>query len=887
MAYEVFPWVWIGLRRQLDTLGGSSSLRPTRIPSPNLADPAMLNTTTWLLRSAWYLAQLAVVVLVGRDVSAAEVAGPISVAQVSEPAAGDAGESAVNVASSVKYRCDPAPNYWGWKGPQHGDQGQLTDGKIVELWHTASGPFYELPSSMGWTAMPPVVVFDLGEPRAISGIGIHSLLSIWGPWWPEKIAVLVSDNNRDFYLAVPELSVAHEQLDPPLDDATVQAAIDRVLVNQGLQATTHWFRQRGWKAHGRYVALIMAFPPDTGVIMVDEIQIYGGPLGEKLAARPRQVFSEGSGGQRSYQLYRAVNQRLSRDVAALRRKIERASLAAAERQRLSEKLAALDARRVDVPVRSTADFRAVFPLSELHAELFALHAELWRAQGAPRLHVWKTHRWDPLGPLAQPDGSAGPLDVTMAGNSVRSRVLNLSNAGEQAALIEIELEDLPATHIDVSEVSLVDTQAFEPVATALTPARQVDRTYRTTVAAGMTRQLWLRFSSGALPPGRYQGAVVLTGAAETNGSVRCPVSLEVLPLRLPDRGSLHVGGWDYARPGSYQVTEENLDAYLAVLKKYGVNTTWAGDPFGYGKYDKRGNLIEPPSRATAEQWLGNWPAARLYCAVFFKILPLDTPQRAARYEAWARDWSSYLQGRGIAADRVALLIRDEPTTEAELQIILETGRAIKQGEPRFKIWNDIHFPDPTRAPAILDDVMRQACDIQCFNTHHYLNLPETTGAFIQQQSRDGLQWWTYTGGGSHRLTDPYVAWLLRFWFCFDKGLTGAHFWAFGDGRGGFSWNEYFNGGPSYSPLYLDPTGVTVSKSMEALREGAQDYELLTLWETEAKRRGDPTAVTQLRDEVRRVLEVHTLDKWLWKRPKDRSVADTVRVKVLRALSERP
>ena len=59
-----------------------------------------------------------------------------------------------------------------------------------------------------------------------------------------------------------------------------------------------------------------------------------------------------------------------------------------------------------------------------------------------------------------------------------------------------------------------------------------------------------------------------------------------------------------------QVTEENLAAYLAVLKKYGVNTTWAGDPFGYGKYDKRGILIEPPAREMAEQWLGKWPAAR-------------------------------------------------------------------------------------------------------------------------------------------------------------------------------------------------------------------------------------------------------------------------------------
>jgi len=124
--------------------------------------------------------------------------------------------------------------------------------------------------------------------------------------------------------------------------------------------------------------------------------------------------------------------------------------------------------------------------------------------------------------------------------------------------------------------------------------------------------------------------------------------------------------------------------------------------------------------------------------------------------------------------------------------------------------------------------MRDACDIQCFNVMHYLANPDQNDTWMARQARDGLSWWCYTGGGSHRLTDPYTAFLLRCWFCFDKGLTGAHWWAFGDGNGGFSWNEYLNAGATRSPLYLSRDGITTSKSMEAIREGAQDYELLKM-----------------------------------------------------------
>lgn len=91
---------------------------------------------------------------------------------------------------------------------------------------------------------------------------------------------------------------------------------------------------------------------------------------------------------------------------------------------------------------------------------------------------------------------------------------------------------------------------------------------------------------------------------------------------------------------------------------------------------------------------------------------------------------------------------------------------------------------------------------------------------------------------------------------------------------GFSWNEYFNSGLTRSPLYLDSDSVTAGKAMEAIREGAQDYELLRMFEQKLARKTDGAAVVQhvLTNEVERVLRAHTVQRWPWNVPKDRSVA---------------
>jgi hypothetical protein len=154
-------------------------------------------------------------------------------------------------------------------------------------------------------------------------------------------------------------------------------------------------------------------------------------------------------------------------------------------------------------------------------------------------------------------------------------------------------------------------------------------------------------------------------------------------------------------------------------------------------------------------------------------------------------------------------------------------------------------------------------------------------------SRPGLEWWCYTGALADRRSDPYVAWLLRSWFSFDTGLQGAHWWAFGDGNGGFSWNEYFNNGASRTPLFLDADSVAASKSMEAMREGVQDYEILTM--LAAARAVEPPGAT--RDAMDQILSVdipamltsHTLANYPWVNAKDRTRADDVRITAIQLL----
>jgi len=149
----------------------------------------------------------------------------------------------------------------------------------------------------------------------------------------------------------------------------------------------------------------------------------------------------------------------------------------------------------------------------------------------------------------------------------------------------------------------------------------------------------------------------------------------------------------------------------------------------------------------------------------------------------------------------------------------------------------------------------------------------------------------YSCSGPVRALDPYSYHRLQAWEAFRYGAIYQAFWAFGDTGGGSAWNEYSAPGTCYSPQFLDASGNTTSKHMEAIREGLYDYEYLVLLRKaveQAEKSGrNPAAVRQARQLLTtlpaKVVDAEGAQAIDWHAPKQRDVADNARKEVLKAL----
>jgi hypothetical protein len=150
----------------------------------------------------------------------------------------------------------------------------------------------------------------------------------------------------------------------------------------------------------------------------------------------------------------------------------------------------------------------------------------------------------------------------------------------------------------------------------------------------------------------------------------------------------------------------------------------------------------------------------------------------------------------------------------------------------------------------------------------------------------------YACSGPVRLLDPYAYHRLQAWSCWRHGAKGSYYWAFGDSGGGSSWNEFAANGTAFVPYFLDPTGPTPGKHMEAIREGVEDFEYLVMLRAgiaAAETRGgrDPAlerAKQLLAEAAPRVCDSPGAQALQWAEEKDRGVADRVRLEILEALA---
>ncbi len=160
------------------------------------------------------------------------------------------------------------------------------------------------------------------------------------------------------------------------------------------------------------------------------------------------------------------------------------------------------------------------------------------------------------------------------------------------------------------------------------------------------------------------------------------------------------------------------------------------------------------------------------------------------------------------------------------------------------------------------------------------------------QQHAGRELWFYSCSGPSKLLDPASYYRGQFWLNLKYGGKGSCYWAFGD-EAGNSWNAYTQPRACFSPLFLSKTTVTDGKQMEAIREGAEDFEyflMLRARVAELERNGVTSqlvaeAKTLLTAGPEQAVAIMGGDKMQWTTPKDRTVMDRARLLALDLLEK--
>ena len=763
-------------------------------------------------------------------------------------------DEVVDVALGRPYTLDPAPNYSG--GTSKTGAVVLTDGKV-----TQRGTLWVQSSAVGWTHVRPVTItIDLGSAVAIDRVTWHAAAGTADVEWPASILAFGSTDGKSFSLLG--------------DLVTLDAA------HAGRPPTGHYSE---YTFSGQFPASAVRFlrlmaDSQGPYLFVDEIQAF---RAASPAAYTRSAATVDTAAEfwRTHAAARA-REAIRADLNRVRARLASLNLPPDTRRQFEDR-AATAATRAISGVRAHLTDRPTLPIGPDHASLYAALGAAERQAGQAALQAWPANPWAPLAPEEVPVGAVPQRVIigAMRGER-RSGAINIRNASGQPqdVLLSATIDGIAAEQLTLAPELWTGTEQSGWVSAKIGAA-----TSRLRVPAGVTQQIWVTFDAGNATPGVHSGAITVRAAGN---SVEVPVALRVFSTQFPAHPTVLVQGWDYLQdPGTNAVTAANIDAAALFLRTQGVNVAWATrSVFDFGHYDSAGHLASRPSTSTLDHWLARWPKAaryRVFVAAQNDIagIPIDDPRFAVAVKEWANYWADALEKRGHAPQTIELLLVDEPRNDAQDRTELAWEQALQRSGSGLRIWVNPNWPDPADIPRGLLDL----ADVVCIN----LSLANSAGAsywrWAQQLAAAGMAVEVYGTDGPASSLDPYAYYRTAFWRAHSIGAGGVGFWSFSDTGGGESSNGFADRAVDYVPYYLDRDGITRGKHMEALSEGARDYEYLRLLARVAEKSSRPQdrsdAARLLSQAVAAVLESAGTFNAPWTTARDRSVADAWRFRI--------
>lgn len=469
----------------------------------------------------------------------------------------------------------------------------------------------------------------------------------------------------------------------------------------------------------------------------------------------------------------------------------------------------------------------------------------------PRVLVSAANPWAPFGGMAEiGEGRVRPPDVHIKAfrHEHESGAVNVFNFGRDPMVFRVEMSDLRS--VADSDPATVPARSVVTMREAIeTPTQQGDMSAdaisllnqgEVLIVPGWAgRQLWLEFDTAPLDAGDWTGTLRLRSLEPVPIEQTASVTISVWRTALPAEQTVALCHWGYVHRS---VLKDQPDAALADQIEHGTNV-FVGLFAPKAKYDEQGHLIGEIDFAEHDAYVQQHASHGII--LFYNYQHAlqgpgahsEQPYRKA-HAAWLRAWVERLQTLGVGYDGFALYPVDEPGLQSGLvEQFLLYARLAREADPRIQI-----YTDPVNRITIDElEAMAPYVDIWCPHS----------GSFLKRDNADKLAYikslgkttWTYECSGNAKHQCPLGYYRALAWLAWHHGLTGIGFWSYCTSTDD-PWFRPKN--PHEYLLIYQGRGVVPSKRWKAVRDGIEDYGMLTLLreaiETARKKGHDPEAV---------------------------------------------
>jgi hypothetical protein len=749
----------------------------------------------------------------------------------------------VNIALEKTVTFNSKPNYPLCSDSD--DNKQLTDGK-----YSAAVDFQKQKTTVGWrNAFPIIITIDLGSVQPISGVSYSTITDEpgFGLSRPTAIYIAISGDQKTWHYAGDLIDLSPK---PP------------AAVNTPFRYTTHDLQTKG-----RYISFAVVQPYD---VVADEIEVYQGdaawldkPAGGTTYSSVNDIIHAKLGTT-------CATRRLNDDIETIRHELQISSLPATQKSTFNAQLDEAAAAVKKMPPFPTGA-KTILPLNDVHRDILAIHGEVLAAEKFAPLTVWKQHRYAWLPFLKAPDTKKKvQLKFSMLHNQFRSDALLLTNASGKSKKISLRLNHFPTGTKDgwikLYSVAWTDTAEGTPVADALLPVTPENHVYEIDIPAGMTRKVWFTVDSSKVPAGDYKSTFTVEAAAQ---KITVPILLHVsrIAMKTP---RLSLGMWDFTNGhGGGRITPQNRQAAIELMRSHFVDTAWASRSVlpmpDADDFDEQGNLKNPLDFSELDHWIAMWPGARRYYV--FKFMQgqsgdfagakMGSAEFNARVGSWAKVLSVHIQTLGMKPSQLGIEIIDESQTDAQDAIIAAWAKAIKTAAPELTLFSDPQWWNPDQAK---NQEAITSMDVLCPLTTYYRKAGTSFQDYYQKLRTRGKELWFYQCSGPVRLFDPQAYYRYQAWQAFASGATGQGFWSFADSAAPTSWNNYATTRISFEPEFIDKDAVYDSVHWDAVREGMEDNEELSMLADAIKKSSDGAWKTRAQHVLNQAVSAIT-NKW--------------------------